>query len=144
MPLVSVTRLRIRSWRYMVPFSLYSLRAAGQARRADGFLDGYLGTSAGRAFWTVTVWRDESAMKSYRDNGAHKAAMSKMLDWADEGAMVHYEQPGADAPSAPVARDALASRGRTSKVRRPTTDHAAGHTVPDGESPSVGRLLKRR
>lgn len=141
MALVSVTRLRIRSWLYMVPFALYTLRAMRQARKSDGFLAGWVGNSGNRAFWTVTVWTDEVAMKRYRDNGVHKAAMPKMLDWADEGAMARYEQPAVEAPSGPAAQAALLSHGRTSKVRHPTPEHTAGKTVPDGRTPFVGRVL---
>ena len=141
MALVSVTRLRVRSWRYMVPFAVYSLRAVRQARKSGGFLGGWVGSSGNRAFWTVTVWTDEAAMKRYRDSGVHKAAMPKMLDWADEGAMTRYEQPAVESPSGPAAQAALLSRGRTSKVRYPTPAHAAGKTVPDGRAPFVGRVL---
>jgi hypothetical protein len=141
MALVSVTRLRIRRWRFMMPFAIYSLRAARQAQRSPGFIGGWLGPSGSRAFWTVTVWTDEAAMKRYRDNGAHKAAMSKMLGWADEGAMARYEQPGTEPPSGPDALQALQSRGRISKVRHPTAEHSAGKTAPDGKAPIVGRVL---
>ena len=142
MPIVSVTRLRIRSWRFMLPFAIYSLRSVSQARRAPGFLGGWLGQSKGRGFWTVTVWRDEASMKAFRDHDAHKVAMPKMLEWGDEGAMARYEQASDQPPSGPEARDALASRGRISKVRYPTADHAAGKTVPDGKAPFIGRTLR--
>jgi hypothetical protein len=142
MPVVSVTRVRIRSWRYMIPFAIYSLRAVRQVRRAPGFLGGWLGQSRGWGMWTVTVWRDEAALKHYRDHDAHKVAMPKMLEWGDEGAMARYEQADANPPSPAAARDALASRGRTSKVRYPTADHVAGTTVPDGRAPFIGRVLR--
>ena len=142
MPVVSVTRLRIRSWRFMVPFAIYSLRSVHQARRATGFMGGWLGQSPGWGFWTVTVWSDEAAMKKYRDHDAHKAAMPKMLEWGDEGAMARYEQAGSQAPTPAEARDALAARGRTSKVRHATADHVAGKTVPDGRAPFIGRVLR--
>ena len=142
MPLVSITRLRIRSWRFMPSFGIYSLRALFQAQKSPGFLAGWVGQSAGRAFWTITVWRDEAAMKHYRDHHAHKAAMPKMLNWGDEAAMARYEQAAGTAPTAVEARDALASRGRISKVRYPTADHAAGKTVPDGRAPFVGRTMR--
>ena len=141
MALVSVTRLRIRSWRYMLPFALYTLRAARQAQGSSGFLGGWLGTSGSWAFWTVTVWTDETAMKRYRDNGVHKAAMPRMLDWANEGAMARYEQSGTQPPSGPAALSALESRGRISKVRHPTPEHSAGKTAPDGKPPFVGRVM---
>jgi len=142
MALVSVTRLRIRSWRYVLPFALYTLRATKQARKSTGFLAGWVGSSGNRAFWTVTVWTDEAAMKRYRDNGVHKGAMPRMLDWADEGAMARYEQPALEPPDGTAALAALLSRGRTSKVRHPTPAHVAGKTVPDERVPFVGRVLR--
>ena len=142
MPIVSVTRIRIRSWRFMVPFTIYSMRSVHQARRSPGFLGGWVGATTNHGYWTVTVWRDEAAMKQFRDHDAHKTAMPRMLDWGDEGAMARYEQAGSDAPTAAAARDALASRGRLSKIRYPTADHAAGKTVPDGRAPFIGRVLR--
>jgi hypothetical protein len=142
MPVVSVTRIRIRSWRFMVPFTIYSMRAVHQIRRSPGFLGGWVGRSRGGGMWTVTVWTDEAAMKNYRDHDAHKAAMPGMLDWGDEGSMARYEQAGTQAPTAAEARDALAARGRTSKVRYPTAEHAAGKPVPDGRAPFIGRVLR--
>jgi hypothetical protein len=144
MPLVSITRLRIRAWWFVFPFAIYSLRSVSQARKSPGFLSGWVGSSGNRAFWTVTVWTDEAAMKRYRDSGAHKAAMPKMLEWGDEGAMARYEQAASEPPSGPEAQAALSSSGRTSKVRNPTPDHLAGKTVPDGKSPFVGRILTPR
>lgn len=141
MPVVSVTRLRIRSWRFMPSFGLYTLRATRQAQRTPGFIGGWVGSSGHRAFWTVTVWRDEAAMRSYRDRAVHKAAMPRMLDWGDEAAMARYEQTGTESPNAAAALTDLASRGRTSKVRHPSEAHAAGKTVPDGRVPRVGRVL---
>ena len=144
MPLVSITRLRIRSWRFLLPFAVYSQRSVAQARKSPGFLSGWVGSSGNRAFWTVTVWTDEAAMKRFRDTGVHKTSMPKMLDWADEGAMARYEQVETDPPTGPEAQAALSSRGRTSKVRNPTPDHVSGKTVPDGKPPYVGRTFTPR
>ena len=36
MPFVSITRLRVRSWRYLPGFLIQSFRAARQAKRATG------------------------------------------------------------------------------------------------------------
>ena len=142
MPTVSITRLRIRSWRFMPGFVLYTLRSARQIRRAPGFIGGWLGGSGDNAFWTITVWRDEAAMRGFRDKAAHKAAMPYLLHWGDEAAMARYEQSGEDLPDGSAAKTALVARGRTSKVRNPTEAHAAGKTVPDGRAPQVGRVLR--
>jgi hypothetical protein len=36
MPFVSITRLRVRRWRYLPQFLIQSIRAARQAKRAPG------------------------------------------------------------------------------------------------------------
>jgi len=73
MPLVSVTRLRIRSWRYLPAFAIDALRSSRQAQRTPGFAGGWLGFAPELAFWTVTVWRNEASMRAYRDKEAHKS-----------------------------------------------------------------------
>ena len=71
MPLISVTRLRVRSWRYFPEFVVLSLKVVKQAERSAGFLGGKLLRNVGNVFWTMTVWKEEAAMNSFRKEGAH-------------------------------------------------------------------------
>jgi hypothetical protein len=59
MPFVSITRLRVRRWRYLPQFLIQSFRAACQANRAAGNLAVSVLRDADRGFWTRTLWRDE-------------------------------------------------------------------------------------
>lgn len=88
MALISVTRLRVRSWRYMPGFLYFALRSAAQARAAEGNLGVGLLKDARRAFWTKTAWRDEAAMRAFLRGGPHKTAMAKLAHWCDEAAVV--------------------------------------------------------
>ena len=141
MAFVSVTRLHLRALRYFPVFLAYTLGAARQARRADGFVTGTLATDAERGAWTMTVWRDEGAMRAYRNSGAHMKAMPKLLNWCDEASFVHWSQEDATLPTSEVALERLRSSGRLSKVRHPSRRHLAGQ--PAGEHvPMPGLTLR--
>jgi hypothetical protein len=120
MPVVSITRLRVRSWRYLVPFLVYALRSARQARGAAGVLHVALLRDAHRTFWTRTLWTTEAAMKAFMLAGVHRQAMPRLLDWCDEAALVHWTQEDADPPEWSVAHRRLQQEGRPSKVRNPS------------------------
>jgi len=92
MPLVAVTRLRIRSFRFLLPFAWHTWRSFRQAKHAAGSLGVKLRIPEGLAFWTLTVWQDESAMNAFRITLPHRDAMPKLLEWCDETAVVHGNQ----------------------------------------------------
>src|SRR5947209_18432915 len=79
MPLVSITRLRVRSWRYLPGFLLQSVRASRQAKAATGNLSVSLLRDADFAFWTRTVWSDETAMRGFMLSGRHRRVMPRLL-----------------------------------------------------------------
>lgn len=120
MPVVSVTRLRVRSFRYMVPFIFFALRSSRQAKAAQGNLGVSLLNDANKAFWTCTVWTTEEAMKSFMLSGPHRKAMPRLLDWCDEAALVHWAQEGKQKPDWQEAHRRLQQEGRRSKVRHPS------------------------
>src|SRR2546425_3432377 len=78
MALISVTRLRVRSFRYLPQFLWDTFKSMRQVERSSGFLGGRLLVNAKRVFWTMTAWKDEAAMNAYRTGGAHRNAMPKL------------------------------------------------------------------
>ena len=65
MPLVSITRLRVRSFRYLPAFLVGSLRAARAAKNTTGNLAVSVLSDANLAFWTRTLWVDEQSMRAF-------------------------------------------------------------------------------
>ena len=65
MPLVAITPLRVRSWRYLPMFFLQTLRSARQAARTEGNLATRLLRDRRNTFWTATVWRTDAPMKVF-------------------------------------------------------------------------------
>lgn len=120
MVFVSVTRLRLRSWRFWPSFLVYALLSQRQARRAAGNISADVLNDAHSAFWTCSVWQDEGAMRAFMTSGPHRRVMPKLLDWCDEAALVHWNQESAQRPSWQEAHRRMRSEGRRSKVRNPS------------------------
>jgi len=131
MTFVSVTRLHVRSWRFVVPFLIYTMRSGSQAKRTPGFRGGTLGNDAQRGNWTITLWDSEESMRTFRNSGAHRVAMQKLLHWCDEASYTHYTTEESEMPSADVAYQRL-STGKISKVNHPSAEHAQGRAVSAG------------
>jgi heme-degrading monooxygenase HmoA len=120
MPFVSITRLRVRRWRYLPGFLIQSLRAALQAKRATGNLAVSVLRDADRAFWTRTVWRDEAAMRAFMLSGMHRRVMARLPEWCNEAALAHWAQDADEPPSWQEAHRRLQQEGRRSRVSHPS------------------------
>lgn len=125
MPLIAVTRLRIRSPWYLPAFQWHAFRAARQARTAPGHLDMALFNDAHRAFWTCTAWTDLEAMRTYLAAEPHRSAMRKLAHWCDEASVVHWTQDSPALPTWGAAHARMQQEGRPSRVDHPSPDHVA-------------------
>jgi hypothetical protein len=121
---VSLTRLRIRSVRFLPLFAFYTFRALRQVKKATGFQKGALLTDRSWTFWTMTAWDTQENMRQYMTTGAHKEAMPGLLHWCDEASVAHWTQPEADLLSWTEADKRMRAIGRASKVLHPSTQHA--------------------
>ena len=138
MPVISITRLRVRSWFYLPPFLLRSLRAGYQAKRAPGNLGAKVLNDRRMVFWTCTGWDSEAAMRAFMLAPPHGPTMRKLLEWCDEAALVHWTQESSELPSWTEGHRRMQRDGRTSKVNHPTEAHrkfeiAAPPANPKGE-----------
>src|ERR1700739_3046913 len=116
MPLISVTRLRVRSLWFLPSFLIYALRSASQARAAEGNLAVKLLKDAHNTWWTSTAWDSEASMRKFMLAKPHGQATRKLLEWCDEAALVHWNQPDSILPTWIEAHGRMQSQGRTSKV----------------------------
>lgn len=140
MPVISVTRLRVRSWHFLPAFLFTAFRIGGQARKAAGNLGVKVLNDHRRAFWTCTCWDSESSMKAFMLADPHGPAMRRLLHWCDEAALVHWTQDNDESPSWDEAHKRMLRYGRPSKVNHPSSAQQAFHI--DQPSPSPKREVR--
>ena len=124
MPFVSVTRLRLRSIRFLAAFARHNLRTLAQVKAAPGFRGGSLLADRGWTFWTLTAWDSPEAMRAYMTTGPHRAAMPHLLDWCDEASVAHWDQDGDALPDWAEADRRMRAEGRPYRLRHPGPHHA--------------------
>lgn len=132
-----MTRLRLRSWRFLPLFAWYAWRIVRQVKRASGFRTGALARDPDGGFWTFTVWEDEEAMKAFRDADPHLSVMPKLVVWCSEASFAHWEQETAGLPDPGEVLARMEAEGELSNVRRPSRSHAAGETAPTSDPPAI-------
>jgi hypothetical protein len=135
MTFVSLTRLRLRSVWYLPAFMIHAMRSSNQLAKRSKFIKGKTLLDRHLVFWTLTLWHNEADMRAYRNMDAHKKAMPKLQHWCDEASVAHWTQEGNEFPSWTEAWERMRSSGRASKVKYPSSGHAALH-MPAPRYPS--------
>ena len=123
MPFIGVTRLRIRSIRFLPFFAINALHSLRQVRNARGFLGGSLLTDRTWTFWTMTAWDSLESMRRFMTTSPHCVAMPHLLDWCNEASVVHWVEPDETLPSWTEADKRMRESGRPSKVMNPSPQH---------------------
>src|SRR5206468_2472955 len=78
MPFVSVTRVRVRSLWYTLPFLVDAVRTSRQARTAEGNLAVKVLRDTGNTWWTCTAWDSEASMRQFMLAKPHGPGMRKI------------------------------------------------------------------
>ncbi|MDP2497494.1 MAG: DUF3291 domain-containing protein [Candidatus Palauibacterales bacterium] len=153
MPLITTTRLRLRSRRFLPQLYYYTWTICRQARRTPGFLKGRLFLGSDRlppsmmffgrhpGYWTMTMWEDREAMLGFRDHGSHREAMPKGAEWVQEASTVTWEQDSEELPSLGEAHDRMREDGRLMPSNHPSEAHASGE-IP--EEPNLRSFITFR
>ena len=109
--IVSVTRLRLRSFLYLIPFIIRAQALSKQALGSAGCRGVRTRKTRGLAFWTLTLWDDEKSLRAYVSTSPHRDAIPKLSTWCDEAAVTHWLQESGAAPDWKLATEKLAESG---------------------------------
>jgi hypothetical protein len=123
---VSITRLRLRSVLYLPLFIRHAIPTAQQSATAPGNVITTTRRVGLTAYWTLTVWEDEAAMRRYMSSGAHRKAMPKLAQWCDEASTVHWIQERTELPTWSEIQHRMVNQGRLYPVKHPSLHQAAG------------------
>ena len=125
-PLVSVTRLRLRSILYLLPFAISAGGVSRQALKSPGCQGVRTRKTRGLAFWTLTMWDDEKSLWSFVSQSPHREVMPKLSAWCDEAAVAHWKQESGAMPEWGVATRVLLESGRLLRIAHPSDAHRQG------------------
>ncbi len=120
---ISLTRLKLRSYSFLIPFLWQNFKINRQIQNTKGFLNGKLLVDKKLTFWTLTVWMNRESTLSFRNSGAHLRAMPKLFNWCDEAAYGHWEQKNSDLLDWLEAHQKICEIGKLSKVKYPSKAH---------------------
>lgn len=125
MATVSLTRLRVRSLKFLPQFLFHAVRSARQVKNASGVQAATLLKQDWRTYWTCTIWTDDAAMKKFMVTGNHRIAMPKLLNICDEAAVARWSQNDSTLPSWDEVQRRMQHEGRPSRVNHPSAAQTA-------------------
>lgn len=122
---VSVTRLHVRSARYLLPFGWWTARALRQSKRAPGYVSGAATRMRDGSFWTTTVWESVDHTRAFRNAEPHAGAMRGIRRWCDEAVYARYTSDSPARPTWEEAHRRLVAAPRFTRLDHPSEMHRA-------------------
>ena len=94
--LAVTTRNRLRSARFCLPMLRARRLVAEQLATAPGLVRYAGGLAAPTEFFTLTVWEDKQAMRTFMQSGAHERVMWLFNRWTESFWGMRWEPTGAE------------------------------------------------
>jgi Domain of unknown function (DUF3291) len=123
MPVIVVTRLRLRDPALFAEFFAAAVAVVEQAQNTAGNLGSDVLAEANNTYWTRTVWNEHDQMDAFVGSEPHLGTMSRIDDWCDEATFVEWEQATAELPDWQDGYARLVAAGQGPGLTNPTEAH---------------------
>ena len=134
MPVIVVTRLRLRDPALLDEFFIAAVACLEQAKKSDGNLGSDVLADANNAWWTLTAWQERRPMQAFVGTEPHRSTMARLGDWCDEATFVDWEQAGADLPDWQTSYRRLLADGEAATLTHPSDAHQTRAFPPPVEA----------
>jgi hypothetical protein len=98
MPVIVVTRLRLRTADLLDDFFTDAVAAIEQATKPEGNLGADALADANNAWWSVGAWQARDLMQAYVGGEPHQSISTRLDQYCDEATFVDWEQASPDLP----------------------------------------------
>jgi hypothetical protein len=120
MPVIVVTRLRLKDPGLLDEFFTDAVAAIEQASKAEGNLGADALGDANNAWWTVSAWQGRQPMLAFVGNEPHRSIMTRLDHYCDEATFVGWEQASPDLPDWQTSWRHLTADGTAAKLTQPS------------------------
>lgn len=123
MPVIVVTRLRLKDPELFTEFFESAVAVVEQAKASQGNLAADVFADANYTFWTRTAWESRELMNGFVGSEPHRRTMVRIDGWCDEATFVDWDQSAAEMPSWQEAHERLAREGQATMLTNGTAAH---------------------
>ena len=134
MPLIVITRLRLKDPALFDQFFAAAVAVVEQATKSEGNLGADVLADANHTYWTRTAWQGREQMDAFVGALPHLHTMDRIADWCDEATFTDWEQAGADLPDWQTSYRRLVAEGKAASLTEPTDAHQTREFPPPVEA----------
>jgi hypothetical protein len=115
-PIIVVTRLRLKNPALLDEFFTDAVAAMEQAQKSEGNLGADALADADNAWWSVSAWRDREPMQAFVHSAPHSAILGRLDHYCDEATFVDWEQESPSLPDWPTCWQHLTADGKVAAL----------------------------
>ena len=138
MPVIAVTRLRLKDPALLDDFFTHAVSVIEQATNSEGNLGVDALAEAQNTWWSVSAWQSRSQMEAYVNTDPHQSTEALLDNWCDEATFVDWEQTGAALPDWQTNWRHLVADGKSAALTAPSAaNDTRAFPAPVEPPPSV-------
>jgi hypothetical protein len=135
MPVIVVTRLRLKDPALLDEFFTDAVAAIEQARKSEGNLGADALADANNAWWSVSAWGERGTMRAFVNNEPHLSISARLDHFCDEATFVDWEQESPDLPDWQTSWRHLIADGAVAELTHPSPANQTRAFPPPIEAP---------
>jgi len=144
MPVIVVTRLRLKDPALLDEFFTDAVAAIEQAQKSDGNLGADALADANNAWWSVSSWQARGPMRAFVRSEPHRSITARLDHYCDEATFVDWEQDSPDLPDWQTNWRPAPRRRAPPPARRPRPHGGRASASPPHHSVTTRESRSRR
>jgi hypothetical protein len=120
MPVIVVTRLRLKDAALLDEFFIDAVAAIEQAQKSEGNLGADALADLDNAWWSVSAWQERRLMQAFVRSEPHLRISARLDHYCDEATFVDWEQDNPELPDWQTSWRHLVADGKVAGLTQPS------------------------
>jgi quinol monooxygenase YgiN len=138
MPVIVVTRLRLKGPALLDEFFTAAVAAIEQAQKSTGNLGADALADANNAWWSVSAWQDRAPMRAFVNSEPHLGISKRLDHFCDEATFVDWAQASPALPDWQTSWRHITADGQAATLTQPSPANSTLAFPPPVEAPASG------